>query len=142
LVEAINNDDFAAIDEALATDYRLPGGAGREQVKAALTRYRRAVPDARWVIQEQLAEGDAVMTRFLARGTHQGPLLGLPPTGLSMAVPGVLLSRCRDDQIVEQWVLVDRLGMLQQLGIVPELPLDQLVAVARVQQATAAWTNG
>ena len=140
-VDALNNGDFAVIDEALAPEYRSPGGGGREQVKAALVRYRKAVPDAHWVVEEQIADGETVVTRFVARGTHRGPLLGLPPTGRLTEVPGVLLSRCRDQRIVEQWVLVDRLGVLQQLGLMPELPLDQLVAVARLEQSTAAWSG-
>jgi predicted ester cyclase len=79
------------------------------------------VPDARWTIEEQIAEGDTVVTRFTARGTHQGPLWGLPATGRWAAVRGVLISRCSGDLIVAQWGQADLLGLLQQLGVMPAL---------------------
>jgi len=141
--EGVNHGHLEVVDAVLAPTYRapLPDGSGPQSVKELLSLYRRAVPDAQWTIEEQIAEGDTVVTRFTARGTHQGPLWGLPATGKRVQVPGVLISRCRGEAIVAQWGQADVLGLLQQLGVMPPLALDQAVVVARVLRAGARWTQ-
>src|SRR2546423_941694 len=101
------------------------------------TVYRGAVPDACWTVEQQVAEGDTVVTRFTARGTQQGALLGLAPTGRPMVVPGLLISRCRDGKIAVEWAQADLLGLLQQLGVMPHLELDKAVAAAQGWRAGA-----
>src|SRR5436305_5421560 len=103
--EGVNQGHLEVVDAVLAPTYRapLPDGSGRQTVKELLGLYRRAVPEAEWTIEEQIAEGDTVVTRVTARGTHQGPLWGLPATGKWVAMRGVLISRCRGDAIVAQW---------------------------------------
>jgi predicted ester cyclase len=141
--EGVNQGHLEVVDAVLAPTYRgpLPDGTGPQAVKELLGRYRRAVPDAQWTIEEQIAERDTVVTRFMARGTQQGPLWGLPATGKRVQVAGVLISRFRGEAIVAQWGQVDALGLLQQLGVMPPLALDQAVVVARVLQAGARWTQ-
>ena len=95
---------------------RVSGPAG---LKQAVTMFRRAFPDLAYTVEQELAEGDLVMTRFSARGTNRGPFLGAPPTGRVVAYTGFDLNRIKNGRIVESWVNYDALGLLQQLGMVP-----------------------
>ncbi len=70
-------------------------------------------------MEEQIAEGDTVVTRWTATGTQHGPLPGLPPTGKSAKVMGIWIHRLAGGKIVESWNVWDTLGMLQQLGAIP-----------------------
>ncbi len=87
---------------------------------------RRAFPDLHFTIEEQLAEGDKVMTRWTARGTHLGELGSsqhpeapkIPPTGNQATWVGVTISRWADGKIVEQWIQRDLMSLMQQLGVV------------------------
>ncbi len=83
--------------------------------------YRQAFPDARSSVEDQVAEGDKVATRWRAAGTHHGQLGPIPATGRSFAMNGVTIERIADGKIVEVWVARDELGLLTQLGAVPEL---------------------
>ncbi len=141
--EGVNQGRLAVVDAVLApTDHAaLPDAGNPQTVKDLLGQYRRAVPDAQWTIEEQIAEGDTVVTRVTARGTHQGPLWGLPATGKRMEMRGVLISRCRGEAIVAQWGQTDLLGLLQQLGVMPPLALDKAVVVARALWAGERWAG-
>lgn len=115
--------DFDALDEVVAPDYVLhnPGEVhGIDGLRAMVEGYRAALPDLRVTIEHQFAEGDHVATRFTIRGTHDGELMGIPPTGREVAFTGITISRCRDGKLVEEWELADALGLLQQIGAVPE----------------------
>ena len=76
--------------------------------------YLTAFPDARFTVEDELAEGDRVVSRSTLRGTHQGEFMGIPPTGKPVTVTGMSI-----DRIVEGWLNFDGLGMLQQLGVIP-----------------------
>jgi len=149
LVEgAVNGGDLGAVDAVVggsapdAPDAPAWHG-GVEGLKALLASYRAAVPDARWIIREQIAEGDAVVTRFTACGTQRGALWGLPPTGRSTEVDGILISRCAGGRIVAQWAQADLLGLLQQLGVMPSLGLEGAAVVARaLRSGTPARGDG
>jgi predicted ester cyclase len=80
--------------------------------------YRTAFPDYSCIVDDQIAEGDKVVTRWTARGTQRGALLGIPPTGKQVSLPGVVIDRIAHGQLVETWLQADVLGMLQQLGVV------------------------
>jgi predicted ester cyclase len=135
--EAINQGNLDVVaDVCAAPDFgsrRAVGGP--ESIRELLALYRGAVPDACWTVEQQVAEGDTVVTRFTARGTQQGALLGLAPTRQPMVVPGLLISRCRDGKFAVEWAQADLLGLLQQLGVMPHLELDKAVAVAQVLRA-------
>lgn len=92
---------------------------GPEGVKQSVTGYRTAFPDVRCEIEDQVAEGGTVATRWTARGTHQGELMGIAPTGRQATVTGITIDRIEDGKIVESWTNWDTLGLLQQLGVVP-----------------------
>ena len=94
---------------------------GPKAVKASISTYRAAFPDVRMTVEQQFAEGDLVATRWTARGTHEGELIGIPPTGKQVTVSGMTTSRLSGGKIVEEFTQWDNHGMLQQLGAIPEL---------------------
>ncbi len=77
------------------------------------------LPDAHTTIEDLIAEGDKVVKRWTVRGTHQGELMGIPPTGKPVTRAGVTIYRLEGGQIVEGWWTYDSLGLLQQLGVIP-----------------------
>jgi steroid delta-isomerase-like uncharacterized protein len=115
------------IDELIASDYVGHDPAepeprrGPEGLREFVTAYRSAFPDVRVTVEQQLAEGDLVATRWTARGTHEGELMGIQPTGKQVTVSGMSISRLSNDKIVEGFQNWDTLGMMQQLGAVPAL---------------------
>ena len=122
--EAINRRNAAAIDQMVAEDFLehvpLPGqGSGREGLKQAVAMLLHAFPDMRWTIEEQVAEGDKVVSRFAWTGTQQGEFMGIKPRGAKVSVWGVVIDVVRDGQFVESRIIMDSLGLLQQLGAIP-----------------------
>lgn len=119
--EIWNRGNLAVIDEFIAPNYvdHEPTTTlqGPEAHKQFVLMYRSAIPDLHITIEDQIAEGDKVVTRWTARGTHQGPLMGIPPTGKQAVVTGI--DRFANGKAVEAWNNFDALGMLQQLGVVP-----------------------
>ncbi len=75
-------------------------------------------------IEELIAEGDKVVNRFTWRGTHRGDFLGVPPTGNQVEVKGVVIDRFADGKIADTRILMDNLGLMQQLGVVPSPQQD------------------
>ena len=127
LEEAFNAGNIDAIDELVTTDFvnhdaALPEAMiGPEAAKATISGYRTAFPDLRITIEEQIADDQGVATRWSAKGTHEGDLMGMPPTGKQSTVTGITIDRIVDGRIAESWTNWDTLGMLQQLGVVPVL---------------------
>ncbi len=78
-----------------------------------------AFPDLRHRVEEQVAEGDKVTSRFTMHGTHGGEFMGISPTGRWVAATGISIDRFADGRIAEEWVNSDALGIMQQLGSVP-----------------------
>jgi steroid delta-isomerase-like uncharacterized protein len=120
-----NAGNFDLAEEIFAADYvnhdpSLPDfGTGPEAANQVVRLYRNAFPDARITVEDQVAEGDRVVTRWSARGTHQGELLGVAPTGNQVEITGISISRIEDGKIAEDWINYDALGMMQQIGAIP-----------------------
>jgi predicted ester cyclase len=117
--------DEGAFKELLHPDVidhsRPPGIApGAEGVRQQFDGFRAAFADFRATILDQVAEGDKVVTRKLFRGTHQAPFQGIEPTGREVEIHVIDIVRVSNDQIVEHWNCVDRLGLLAQLGAAPQ----------------------
>ncbi len=94
---------------------------GAEAAKQFAAAYRQAFPDLEASIEDQIAEGDKVVSRFTSRGTHQGETEDFgPPTGNRVEVSGITIERFEGGKIAEDWTHYDALGLLQQLGLVPE----------------------
>ena len=82
--------------------------------------YREAFPDISFEIGLQVAEGDYVATRWTGTGTHNGPIMGIEPTGNSSTVTGIGIDRIEDGKVVESWNSWDTLGMMQSIGAIPQ----------------------
>jgi len=119
--------NLAVVDELVASDYIGHDPAnpeplrGPEGVKEFISTYRAAFPDAQITVEQQLAEGDLVATRWSGRGTHEGELMGIEPTDKQVTVTGLTISRLEGGKIVEEFLNWDTFGMMQQLDAVPAL---------------------
>ncbi len=123
--EVHNTGNLAALDEFIAADYIQHQGdvpQGRAGLKQFLTRMAAAFPDQQGTIEDIFAEGDRVVTRTIVRGTHTGPLGNIAATGKPVAVAVIDIWRVADDQLVEHWGIADRLGLMQQLGVIASSP--------------------
>ena len=112
------------VDELYAADFVLhdpaqPGIRGPEGYKQIVTGNRTAFPDLQITVEDQLAEGDKVATRWTTTGTHQGEFAGIPATGKRGGVTGTTIARVVGGKIVEERSNWDTLGLLQQLGAIP-----------------------
>ena len=110
-------------DELFAPGYvgHQPGGEllnGPQGIKDSAGAYRAAFPDLQITIEDVVASGDQVVTRWTFRGTHQGELQGIAPTGKQVTMTGIRLARIENGQVVEEWDNFDELGMMQQLGVI------------------------
>ncbi len=126
LEEVWSQGKLDVIDEIFAADYvgHMPGSPdihGPEEDKQYVTIYRIAFPDMQLTIEEMIAEGDKVAVRWTFTGTHKGELMGIPPTGVQVAMTGISIGRFAGGKFVEGWDYADALGMFQQLGAVPPL---------------------
>jgi len=138
LIEEVwNKGNLSLTDELFAPNYEHHDasspdfGRGPESEKKRATLYRTAFPDLRLTIEDIIAEGETVMARWSCRGTHKGDLSGIAPTGKQFTISGVSIARIADGKMAEGYVNWDALGLMQQLGVVPEL------AKAKAQAAAA-----
>ncbi len=92
---------------------------GPEAVKMHIQEWLAGFPDLTLTIEQIFAEGDRVLTQLVMDGTHHGPWLGIPPTGKPVSIRMMTVHRIQDGKIVEDWVLAESLGLLQQLGVLP-----------------------
>jgi steroid delta-isomerase-like uncharacterized protein len=98
----------------------FPGqGPGVEGVKDVLRAFRTGFPDGRWTIEEQIAEGDKVLTRFEMAGTHRGGFLGVPATNRPVKVWGMVIDRLQNGKVKDTRILMDTMGLMMQLGVIP-----------------------
>ena len=91
---------------------------GHDEIREFLEGYRAAFPDFSATVEDVVSEGDTVAMRVTLRGTHEGELMGMEPTGESFEVGNMVFTRIEDGKIAERWLQPDTLGMLEQLGIV------------------------
>lgn len=123
--EAVDQGNLALIDTLFAADYAFYPSASsqpinREQFKQFLDLFRTAFA-FHHVIEDQVAEGKKVATRWTVHGTHQGEFQGITATGQRLAYMGITIFHIADGKIVQGWTSFDELGMLRQLGVTPEL---------------------
>jgi steroid delta-isomerase-like uncharacterized protein len=94
---------------------------GYEEARQFVSMYKSAFPDLNVTVEDAIVQGDKVVTRYTVRGTHQGEIEEFgPPTGRQVELEGITIHRIEDGKIVEEWERYDNLGILQQLGLVPE----------------------
>ena len=92
---------------------------GGDTIKGEIEYFRNAVPDLTYTIEDQIAEGDKVVTRYTVSGTHQGDFFGVAPTGKRIRMTGMSIDRFEGGKMVEEWPEYDLLGVMRQLGVVP-----------------------
>jgi len=138
--ELWNNGNLSLADQLFTPNYTHHDssspdfGHGPESERKRATLYRTAFPDLRLTIEDLIAEGDTVMARWSCHGTHKGDLNGIAPTGKQFTISGVTIARLLNGKLAESHVNWDALGMMQQLGVVPEL-------AAKAQAAAATSTS-
>ncbi len=92
--------------------------SGLGGMKQMISAMRSAFPDLRWTVEEQIAEGESVATRFTWTGTHQGKYLGVAATGRQVSAWGLVIDRLQNGKIKETRILMDYYGLMQQLGVI------------------------
>ena len=123
----VSDVDPAAIREQIAPDFldhESPADAppGPEWVVRHVESFHTAFPDIRVDVHEAVAERDLVVVRATWSGTHKGIYMGFEPTHRTFSLKGMVMWRVRDSRIVERWGCLDRLGLMQQLGLVGQAP--------------------
>lgn len=127
LEEVIHQGNVAAIDESIATNHAFtwPGGptpmCGPEGFKHLLLIYASAFPDLHWTTEEVTAQGETVVARLQARGTHRREVMGMPPTGKQATWTETHIFRVAGGKLVEHWTNLDQVSMLQHLGVLPRV---------------------
>ena len=122
--EVWNKGNLDVIDELIADDAVISVVGAPQEIRGPagfrefVTMYRTAFPDLRITVDEQIGEGDVVVNRWTATGTHEGDLMGIPATGKQATTAGVNINRISGGKLVQGWGLFDQLGLLQQLGAV------------------------
>lgn len=123
--EVWNGRNYDLVDELVASDFVGHASSpdqelhGPEAVKQFYMSLHSAFPDIRFTVDDQIAEGDRVVTRWTARATHRGDFQGIPATGKPGVITGVTIDRIAGGKLVECWTEMDDLGLLQQLGALP-----------------------
>jgi predicted ester cyclase len=120
--EVYNRGNLDVVDEVAVKDLVIHASSedirGRDGAKQYVAALRAGFPDLHLTVEDQIAEGDMVVTRWTARGTHTGDFQGIQPTGREIRVAGTDIDRIINGKTVECWTHVDQLGLLQQLGVV------------------------
>lgn len=124
--EAFNQGNLAVVDQVVSPNHfahiTFGGGPhGPGGLRWLIATFRTAFPDLKCTVEDEIREGDTVAARWMMRGTHQGLFLGNPPTGRPVEVQGIIFARISNGRIAEDWTLIDQMGILQQLGLVPPL---------------------
>lgn len=122
--EAFSQGNVVALDELMRPDFieheAGPGqGRGLEGVKTIVTMMHTAFPDLHATIEDMTAEGDKTWARVTFRGTNTGAFMGMPLTGKRVTFEAIDICRYADGKMVEHWGIIDRLGMMEQLGVIP-----------------------
>ena len=124
LDQAFNQGDLSILDELIAPDAaaRIPIWGittSLQGLKHMIVTLRTAFPDLHCIMEDEIREGEKYAAIWSLQGAHEGKYFGNPPTGREVTVQGFIFARTMDDKIVEDWLLIDQMGLLQQLGIVP-----------------------
>ena len=122
--KGLNRKELSALETYFSPDlidHALPPGlpSGREGRKLFASALLAAFPDLQVTVEDMIAEGEKLVVRYSVRGTHKGNLMGIPPTGKEIFVTGTAIDRFDSGQSVEHWEIIDQLGLMQQLGVVP-----------------------
>ena len=121
--EEMDKGNWGITEELVSPNFvmHMPGSPpmNREGVTQVLKMFYGAFPDLHHIFEDFVAEGDKVALRFTLNGTHKGDFQGIPPTGKTVKISASVVDRIVDGKIVEHWSLLDTMGMMQQLGVIP-----------------------
>jgi steroid delta-isomerase-like uncharacterized protein len=123
--EVQSGGNISLIDEICSPEFvnhSAPPGvpADCEGIKIVTAMFRGAFPDSYFTVEDMIAEGDKVATRKTFHGTHEGEFMGIPPSGRSVSMGLIDVVRIDDGRVVEHWSVGDSLGLMQQLGVIPQ----------------------
>ena len=122
--EVLNNNNLSAADEILHpeyTNYSIPvHEKGPEGFKQVIGMFRNAFPDMHITLEDIITEGDKIATRGYWTGTHKGDFMGIPATGKSVKVPYIDIWNAENGKLKENWVQMDMISCMQQLGVMPK----------------------
>lgn len=123
VVEGMNKHDQGAFEELIAPNYVNHGflglPPGPEGFKRAIAMFLDAFPDLHVEIEDVIAEGDKICSRGILQGTHKGMFMNVAPTGREVRVSYIDIWRAENSKFIENWVQIDMMGLLQQLGVIP-----------------------
>ncbi len=123
--EVWNEGNYTNLNQYVASDMIIHSSLQGEEirgpagVKQFYTSLRAAFPDIHFVVEDQLVQGDRVVTRWTARATHKGEYRGVPPTGKQITMTGIDIDRIVNGKVVEYWPITDELSLLRQLDALP-----------------------
>jgi steroid delta-isomerase-like uncharacterized protein len=122
--EVFNQGNLAVMDELLSPDYFTHtafGGASLDPrgLKWLIAMFRTAFPDLHCNVEDEIRDGNRFAAHWTMHGTHRGLFMGNSPTDRRVEVQGMIFGRIENGRITEEWILIDQLGILQQLGLVP-----------------------
>lgn len=117
--EVVNKGNLAAFDGYFSPDVVMNNSKDLKRQLAGIQSLRSAFRDFQLVIEDQIAEGDKVVTRVTFQGTHRGEYRGVAPTGKQVRYSGIAIDRIVDGKVVEMWHVADTLSLLQQIGAMP-----------------------
>jgi steroid delta-isomerase-like uncharacterized protein len=125
-IEFINSASEELAAQLISPDatFHVPGRPepmrGPSGYLAIIGMMRQGFPDIQWTLEEMVSEEDKIAARFTMRGTHEGPFFGVPPTGREIVVEALNLYHLSAGKIVEEYGHPDMLGLMQQIGALPE----------------------
>jgi steroid delta-isomerase-like uncharacterized protein len=125
-IEEWNKQNPAGVEELVALEWvahGTPPGISPDLagLRQAFPAFFTAFPDLHFVVEDLIAEGDKVVARVTMRGTHHGDFMGIPPTGKQVSWTGIDIERIEAGKFVEGWANTDDLGLMQQLGVIPQM---------------------
>lgn len=139
-----NQGNLDAADKFFTADYvyhAVPEIHGAEGVKQHVAALRTSSPDFHLSIEDMIAEGDKVVSRWTGGGTQESEFMGIPSSGKKVNLTGILISRIENGKIAEEWETSDQLGLLQLLGVVPPMPDAPLSVLKRTKPDEFLWSE-
>lgn len=123
-IAGLNKQDFSVFDEVFEPDYTLhvagmPDFVGADSLKEMVIQSFAGLSNAKWIVEDIIAEDDRVATRWSMTALHTGEYMGVPATNKEIQLSGTVIDRFENGRIIEAWENFDSLGLMQQLGTVP-----------------------
>ncbi len=118
--DILNTGKLDLLNQIIAEEYvGISGQKGPSAFAEPIRELRLGFPDIRYTVEDLVAEGDRVVVKWIWRGIHTGPFRGFAASEKQVANHGIAIFQFKDDKIVQSWIETDRLGFLQQIGVVP-----------------------